>query len=246
MIDNRLVEPLSVLLDRAPPSWRGVVQAWRRSAAGQALVAFVEARQAAGGTVYPNDPLRALHLCPLNRVRVVILGQDPYHGAGQAEGLAFSVPSGMRVPPSLRNIFSEIERDLGVPPARQGSLSAWAAQGVLLLNRVLTVEASAPASHAQQGWEALTDMLIDEVARQPRATAFLLWGAQAQSCARRLNPKAHLVLQSNHPSPLSAGRPPVPFIGNGHFSAVNKWLAEAGAAPLNWAAAQRAGAAPQP
>ncbi len=243
MIDNRLVEPLSALLDKAPPSWRRVVQAWRQSAAGRELVDFVQARQAEGGTVYPHDPLRALHLCPLGQVRVVILGQDPYHGPGQAEGLAFSVPPGVRPPPSLRNIFSEIQRDLGEPPPRQGSLSAWAGQGVLLLNRVLTVEAASPASHAKHGWEALTDMLLDEVASQPRPAAFLLWGAHAQAVATRLKGDGHLLLRSNHPSPLSARRPPAPFIGNGHFSAVNQWLVLAGGPPVDWAAAERAGAA---
>lgn len=217
---NRLSRPLDELLDQVPASWAAPVQAWRCSPAGQALVGFVEARRAAGAVIYPAEPLRALQLTPLPEVRVVILGQDPYHGPGQAEGLAFSVPPGVKPPPSLRNIFKELQRDLGVPVPTHGHLGGWARQGVLLLNTTLTVEDGRPASHARQGWEALTDGLIRAVAELPRQVVFMLWGAHAQAKAGLIEeaaPGRHLLLLANHPSPLSALRPPVPFMGCGHF-----------------------------
>lgn len=221
--DNRLREPLDDLLQRAGDGWQPVVDAWRAGPAGQALQAFVEARRLAGQAIYPAQPLRALQLTPLPEVRAVILGQDPYHGAGQAEGLAFSVPDGVRPPPSLRNIFAEYTRDLGLPVPASGHLGGWARQGVLLLNTCLTVEDGRPASHAGRGWEALTDALIDAVARQPRRVVFLLWGAHAQAKAGLIEaaaPGRHRLLRANHPSPLSARRPPLPFIGCGHFAAL--------------------------
>jgi uracil-DNA glycosylase len=155
-------------------------------------------------------------------VRVVILGQDPYHGRGQAEGLAFSVAPGVALPPSLRNIFKELQRDLGTPapawPQPGGSLVKWAQNGVLLLNTTLTVEEGQPASHAGQGWEVLTDAVIRHVAQGPRPVVFMLWGSHAQGKRAVIPPdRGHLVLCANHPSPLSALRPPVPFIGCGHF-----------------------------
>ncbi|WP_374426455.1 uracil-DNA glycosylase [Ideonella dechloratans] len=223
--DNRLTAPAEAWLTATAPDWQPLVRAWRDSLAGQGLLVHLAARQAAGATVYPAWPLRALALTPLAAVRVVILGQDPYHGPGQAEGLAFSVPPGVRTPPSLRNIFVEQQRDLGLPIPPHGHLAAWAGQGVLLLNTVLTVEDGQPASHARRGWEALTDALIGAVAAQPRRIAFLLWGAHAQAKAALIEARApgrHLLLQANHPSPLSARRPPVPFIGCGHFSAVDQ------------------------
>jgi uracil-DNA glycosylase len=233
--DNRLVEPLSAVLDRAPPGWRPVVDAWRATPAGRRLVGFVEARQAAGATIYPARVLRALELTPPERVRVVILGQDPYHGAGQAEGLAFSVPAGEKPPPSLRNIGRELQRDLGLPLPRQGQLDAWARQGVLLLNTSLTVEEGRAGGHAKQGWEALTDELVRFVAESGEPKVFMLWGAHAQSKAALLAPRGHRVLVSNHPSPLSATRAPLPFIGSGHFSAANDFLRMAGQMPIDWA-----------
>lgn len=217
---NRLRRPLHELLDEVPPAWGGPVQAWQQSDAGQALIRFIEARQAAGAVIYPADPLRALQLTPLPRVKVVILGQDPYHGPGQAEGLAFSVPAGVKPPPSLRNIFKELQRDLGLPVPAHGSLAGWARQGVLLLNTTLTVEDGRPASHARQGWESLTDAVIRAVADLPHRVVFMLWGAHAQGKAgliEQASPGRHLILQANHPSPLSALRPPVPFMGSGHF-----------------------------
>jgi uracil-DNA glycosylase len=230
----KLAEPLDAAFDAVGGGWRPVTEAFRASPAGRALIDFVDGRVRAGATVYPPEPLRALALTPLGSVRAVILGQDPYHGPGQAEGLAFSVPDGVKPPPSLRNLYKELQRDLGLPPPASPSLAPWATRGVLLLNTCLTVEDGQPASHAKQGWEVLTDMLIDAVVAQPRPVAFLLWGAHAQVKAARVTPGAgHRVWTANHPSPLSATRPPEPFIGCGHFSASARFLADSGR-PVEW------------
>jgi len=232
---SALAEPLERVLDRAPPSWQPVIDAWSASAAGQALRAFVAARQAAGATIYPAQVLRALELTPRDAVRVVVLGQDPYHGPGQAEGLAFSVPTGQRPPPSLRNVFRELQRDLGLPTPQSGHLAAWARQGVLLLNTTLTVEEARPAAHAGKGWEVLTDALIQCLADDSVPKVFMLWGNHAQSKARLVAAHAgHCVLRSNHPSPLSATRGPTPFVGNGHFGTANRFLADRGATAIDW------------
>lgn len=216
--------------------WQPVLDIWRVSEAGQRLLAYLAARRQAGAMIYPPDPLCALRATPLAEVRVVILGQDPYHGPGQAEGLAFSVPACVKIPPSLRNIFKELARDLGHPTPASGHLGAWVERGVLLLNTCLTVEDGAPASHAKQGWEALTDALIAAAAADPAPKVFLLWGAHAQAKAGLIAAagQPHLLLQANHPSPLSALRPPVPFIGCGHFSQAQAWLAARGR-PIDWA-----------
>jgi len=206
--------------------WQPLVDAWRASAEGQRIEALLRERLATGAAIYPADPLRALRLTPLASVRVVIVGQDPYHGPGQAEGLAFSVPAGQKLPPSLRNIFKELLRDLGQQPAMSGHLSAWARRGVLMLNTSLTVEDGAAGSHAKKGWESLTDALIAAAAKDPAPKVFLLWGAHAQAKAPLVEAAGHghLVLQANHPSPLSATRGPAPFIGCGHFSTARDWL----------------------
>ena len=202
--------------------WQGIVDGFFFSPQGQQLLDYLQQRLDDGAVIFPPQPLRALELTPPEDVRVVILGQDPYHGRGQAEGLAFSVAPGVRLPPSLQNIFKEMQRDLGVPfptfPNPGGSLVKWAQNGVLLLNTCLTVEEGQAASHSKKGWEVLTDAIIQHVAEQGRPTVFMLWGGHAQS-KRVLIPqdRGHLVLMSNHPSPLSALRPPVQFIGNGHF-----------------------------
>ncbi|NIF83081.1 uracil-DNA glycosylase [Comamonas sp. Tr-654] len=202
--------------------WQTVVDTFFAGNTGQKLLQFLQQRLDAGAVIFPPKPLRALELTASQDVRVVILGQDPYHGRGQAEGLAFSVAPGVRVPPSLQNIFKEMQRELGTPfpafPLPGGSLVGWAQHGVLLLNTSLTVEEGQAASHAKKGWEELTDAIIRQVAEQGRPTVFMLWGSHAQS-KRVFIPqdRGHLVLMSNHPSPLSALRPPVPFIGNGHF-----------------------------
>ncbi|NQW80599.1 MAG: uracil-DNA glycosylase [Polaromonas sp.] len=225
-------------------SWAPVVDGFLASSTGQKLAQFVAQRLADGAVIYPSHPLRALALTPLPAVKVVILGQDPYHGPNQAHGLAFSVRHGNRIPPSLRNIFKEIDRDaaqVGVASAsqpvpsglRSGSLEAWAQQGVLLLNTCMTVEDGAPGSHAKQGWEALTDALIQAVAAAADPVVFMLWGAHAQAKREQIKGE-HLVLTANHPSPLSANRPPQPFLGCGHFVAANAWLQARGYKVIEW------------
>jgi uracil-DNA glycosylase len=236
---NRLREPLAGLLDGVSGPWRPVVDRWRRSDAGQALIRHLDGRLAAGAVIYPSRVLRALESTAPGTVKVVILGQDPYHGPGQAEGLAFSVPPGVPPPPSLRNIFVELQRDLGLAPPSHGGLERWARQGVLLLNTALTVEEGSPGSHARRGWEALTDAVIEAAAADATAKVFMLWGkpAQAKRGLVLRGGRAHLLLESNHPSPLSARRPPVPFIGCGHFSAANRFLVDHGRGPVDWGAA---------
>jgi uracil-DNA glycosylase len=233
---NRLTRPLAALLARPFGDWQPLIDQWRHSPAGQALIAAVDARVACGAVVYPAQVFRAFELTPLARTRVVILGQDPYHGPGQAEGLAFSVPDGQRLPPSLRNLFKELQRDLGCAPPASGSLAPWADQGVLLLNASLTVEQGRAGSHAKLGWSALTDKVVEAAAAHPTPKVFMLWGAHAQSQApliRRVGPE-HLVLQCNHPSPLAATRPPAPFIGCGHFSQAGGFLRERGVESPRW------------
>ncbi len=224
-----------------PTDWQNTVTAFFASAPGLQLQQFLRERLANHATIYPPQPLRALALTPLSSVKVVILGQDPYHGGGQAEGLAFSVAPGMKLPPSLRNITKELHRDgLLQRHPNNGSLSAWATQGVLLLNTCLTVEDGLPASHAKRGWEILTDALVRRVAATAPACAYLLWGAHAQSKAPLIQQttathgQQALVLQANHPSPLSALRPPAPFIGCGHFRQANAFLTTAGCTPVDW------------
>ncbi|MCG2840358.1 uracil-DNA glycosylase [Sandaracinobacter sp. RS1-74] len=174
---------------------------------------------------------RAMDLTPLSRVRVVILGQDPYHGAGQAHGLSFSVPPGVAIPPSLRNIFKELKDDLDIPPASHGFLESWAKQGVLLLNSVLTVEQGRPASHAGKGWERFTDEVIKLVAARAEPAVFLLWGRYAQQKAGFVDSSRHLVLKAAHPSPFSADNG---FFGCRHFSKANAFLAEHGLDSVDW------------
>ena len=209
------------------PGWKAETDAFFASAKGRSLLAFLRQRLSQGAVIFPPRPLRALELTPPQDVRVVILGQDPYHGRGQAEGLAFSVAPGVALPPSLRNIFKERQRDLGTPPpnfpAPGGSLVQCAAHGFLLLNTCLTVEEGLPASHARIGWEMLTDALIRRVSGGPHPVVFMLWGAHAQAKRALIDPERHKILTANHPSPLSALRPPRPFIGCGHFSTLRDW-----------------------
>nr|WP_315192449.1 uracil-DNA glycosylase [uncultured Albidiferax sp.] len=222
------------------PDWQPCLADFLASAQGLQLSQFLNQRLVQKATIYPPQPLRALALTPLSAVKVVILGQDPYHGPGQAEGLAFSVAPGIQPPPSLRNIFKELQQE-GMPPrAPGGSLAAWAEQGVLLLNTCLTVEDGLPASHAKHGWEALTDAVVMQVAQTAPVCVYLLWGAHAQSKAPLIQQVAtafgrrSLLLQSNHPSPLSALRPPTPFIGCGHFRLANDFLLQSDAAAIDW------------
>jgi uracil-DNA glycosylase len=220
------------------PGWRRQVDAFFHSPAGIRLVAYLNQRLQAGATVFPPQPLRALELTPPEAVRLVILGQDPYHGRGQAEGLAFSVAPGVPLPPSLRNIFKELQRDLGRPfppmPVPGGSLTDWAHKGVLLLNTCLTVEEGQAHSHQGQGWEILTDAVISQVSQGPQPVIFMLWGMPAQAKRALVDEARHLVLCANHPSPLSALRPPAPFLGCAHFSRAQDWCRAHGLAPLAW------------
>ena len=185
------------------------------------------------GTCYPPGRLifNAFNLCPFDRVKVVIIGQDPYHGPGQAHGLCFSVNDGVPFPPSLQNIFKEIHTDLGIPVPQSGNLTRWAEQGVLLLNATLTVRAHQAGSHQRQGWEEFTDAAIQALAREREHLVFILWGAYAQKKGAFVDRTRHLVLASAHPSPLSAYHG---FFGNRHFSLANAYLVQHGESPINW------------
>lgn len=228
--------PLSDHVAALPADWRSLAGSFLASPEGVALTSFLAERIAAGARIYPPRPLHAFELTPLADVRVVILGQDPYHGPGQAHGLAFSVPDGVRPPPSLRNIFLELRRDAGCPIPVSGNLERWARQGVLLLNAVLTVEDGRPSSHAGKGWEAFTGDVIALLAADPRPKNFLLWGGQAQAKRSLVEARGgvHQVLAANHPSPLSARRPPLPFLGCGHFSRANAFLSAHGRGAIDW------------
>ncbi|WP_322054900.1 uracil-DNA glycosylase [Paraburkholderia bannensis] len=218
-----------------PTAWRDLLEPFIASDAFAPLCQFVDAERAAGKTVYPADVFRALRLTSPDDVKVVILGQDPYHGddrgTPQAHGLAFSVPPGVRPPPSLRNMFKEIAASLGIEAPAHGCLDAWARQGVLLLNTVLTVERANAASHAKRGWERCTDTLIHELATRHQHLVFMLWGAHAQNKRALLGNGEHGVLEAPHPSPLSAHRG---FLGCGHFVQANAYLAAHGRQPIDW------------
>jgi uracil-DNA glycosylase len=224
---------------RLEPSWKERVGDWLRRPEMQQLSAFLRAEKAAGKRIYPaaQNIFAALNATPFEAVEVVILGQDPYHGPGQAHGLCFSVPPGVDVPPSLENIFKEIERDLGIPRPDHGYLLPWAQRGVLLLNAVLTVEAHRAGSHQGKGWEGFTDHVVDTLAREREGLVFLLWGSYAQAKGKLIDSRRHCLLKAPHPSPLSAHRG---FIGCGHFSAANRWLAGRGAKPIDWSLPRRA------
>ena len=238
--DNRLREPLARAFERVPAAWRSVTEPFLRSDPGRALEAFIDQRVREGAVVYPRHVFRALEFNPPDAVRVAILGQDPYHGAGQAQGLAFSVAPGQKkLPPSLRNILKEVAIDTGTASICRDDLSPWAEQGVLLLNAALTVEDGAAQSHANRGWELLTDALLVRVAAQRDPAVFMLWGASAQRKAALIEHAGagrHRLLVGNHPSPLSANRPPLPFIGCRHFSQANAFLAQhrPGAPAIRW------------
>lgn len=208
----------------------------------QQLREFLVEEKAKGKHIFPRGAefFRAMDLTPLDQVRVVILGQDPYHGAGQAHGLCFSVRPGVRIPPSLVNIYKELETDLGIPPARHGFLESWARQGVLLLNSVLTVEEGRAAAHQGKGWERFTDAAIRAVNEQPHPVVFMLWGSYAQKKAAFVDTKRHLVLKSVHPSPLSAHNG---FFGCRHFSKANAFLEGQGREPIDWRLPERVEAA---
>lgn len=237
---NALDQPLSWHLERVPACWQPALTQPEARAALQTLATFVDQRIADGAQIFPRHPFRALHHLAPDDVKVVILGQDPYHGPGQAHGLAFSVPHQCPRPPSLRNILAELTRDYPDELfSGNHDLTPWADQGVLLLNAVLTVEQAKPASHANKGWEAVTDALLSQVAATPSPKVFMLWGAYAQRKRALVEAGARgplHVLTANHPSPLSARRPPVPFVGCGHFRQANQWLQKHGVDPIDWLA----------
>lgn len=233
--------------DALPTAWRDLLRPFTESSIYPSLCRFVDSERDAGKTIYPADVFHALHLVAPSAVRVVILGQDPYHGEdngiAQAHGLAFSVPRGVRPPPSLRNIFKEISDSFGPAGSsgpsgltgatipRHGCLEAWARQGVLLLNTVLTVERGHAASHAKRGWESCTDVLIHALATHNDHLVFMLWGAHAQQRRALITMQSHCVLEAPHPSPLSAHRG---FFGCGHFVKANEYLKAHGRMPVDW------------
>ena len=220
------------LPEMLPPAWRAELTPFLDPAATEALGAFVE-DEYARHTVYPpiEDLFAAYRLCSPEQTRVLLLGQDPYHGPGQAHGLSFSVRDGVRVPPSLRNVYKELAADVGVAPPAGGDLSGWARQGVLLLNAVLTVRAGAAASHKGKGWEVFTDATIRALDARAERVVFLLWGSYARKKAALVTNPAHVVIESGHPSPLNGGKD---FFGARMFSATNKALADAGRPVVDW------------
>ncbi|MBC53645.1 MAG: uracil-DNA glycosylase [Gammaproteobacteria bacterium] len=215
------------------PSWKALLADQFEMPYMQTLRQFLQAEKQQGKQIYPAGPdiFNALNSTPFDRVNVVILGQDPYHGPGQAHGLCFSVRPGVALPPSLQNIYKEIHADLGLPLSRSGCLDAWAEQGVLLLNSVLTVSAGQAASHQGKGWEIFTDRVISLLNERGNNLVFLLWGSYAQRKGAMIDRNRHLVLQSPHPSPLSAHRG---FFGNQHFSRANAWLQQHNKTPIDW------------
>ncbi|WP_047393688.1 uracil-DNA glycosylase [Chitinibacter sp. ZOR0017] len=223
------------LFSLLPSAWQLALPELANDAKFAALGDFL-AQEMASQVVYPPVAqwFSALETLAPSAVKVVILGQDPYHGTGEAHGLAFSVPHGVKVPPSLRNIWQELARDLGLTPPQHGNLTGWAAQGVLLLNTALTVRADCAGSHSKQGWDVLTNAIIRYLARQRQQLVFVLWGSHAHKRAALIDASQHCVLQSVHPSPLSAYRG---FLGCGHFSQANRYLLETGQTPIDWAQA---------
>ncbi|WP_281173135.1 uracil-DNA glycosylase [Wenzhouxiangella marina] len=218
---------------RLHPEWLAVLEQEFSEPYMLELKRFLLERKRAGAEIYPPGPkiFNALDSTPLSSVRVVILGQDPYHGPGQAHGLCFSVQRGVRPPPSLVNIFKELESDLGLPIPGHGCLQDWADRGVLLLNAVLTVERGQAGAHQGKGWERFTDAVVEVVNRRCDHVVFLLWGSHAQKKGARIDRARHLVLKAPHPSPLSAHRG---FLGCRHFSQANDWLVSKGLEPIDW------------
>jgi uracil-DNA glycosylase len=215
-------------------SWKAALSEFLLSEKMDQLRHFLREEMQAEKVIYPANALifNALNTTPLAAVKVVILGQDPYHGPNQAHGLSFSVQKGIALPPSLRNIFHELHADLGIEIPKHGNLSAWAEQGVLLLNAVLTVEAGQPTSHQKRGWEDFTDHVIDVLNQQREHVVFILWGAYAQRKGQRIDENKHLVLKAAHPSPLAANRGG--FFGCKAFSKTNNYLKQHGIEPINW------------
>lgn len=215
------------------PSWLRHLECEFEQGYLQNLSAFLRAEKSLGKSIYPDEKniFNALNTTPLEEVKVIVLGQDPYHGSGQAHGLSFSVPKGVTIPPSLRNIYKELRSDLGIDPPAHGNLQTWAEQGVLLLNSVLTVESGVAGSHQKKGWEQFTDKVVTVINDHAPPSVFMLWGAYAHRKGGMINNDRHLVLKAVHPSPLSAHRG---FIGCGHFSQANAWLKEHDRGEIDW------------
>ncbi|MDR3646838.1 MAG: uracil-DNA glycosylase [Candidatus Babeliales bacterium] len=219
-----------------PSSWQKPLEEVCKRPEIDALVQFLQEREKSGAIIYPakQNIFAALHATPFDMLSVVIVGQDPYHGPGQAMGLSFSVPNGIAIPPSLRNIFKELHSDIGMQKPENGNLTNWAKQGVLLLNAILTVEDGKPASHAKQGWEIFTDAIIEAILKRKHPTVLMLWGAYAQKKVQHLHlhidPKIHLILKATHPSPLSI----TGFLGCKHFSKTNTFLKQHNLTEINW------------
>ncbi len=216
-----------------PDEWTSLIGSEFDKPYMKALRAFLRQEKNQKKYIYPksSEIFSAFELTPPEKVKCVILGQDPYHGPGQAHGLCFSVKPGVAIPPSLLNIYKELQADLQIKPAKHGCLLSWAEQGVFLLNSVLTVEKGLAASHQGQGWETFTDKVIEQLNLQPRAIVFVLWGAYAQKKGQVIDTQRHLVLKSVHPSPLSANRG---FLGSRPFSKINDFLIKTGQTPINW------------
>lgn len=217
-------------------SWKAALANQFDQAYFAALVQYLKKEKMAGKKIYPPGPLifNAFAQTPFEEVKVVILGQDPYHNPGEAMGLSFSVPRGVRVPPSLKNIYKELHADLNIPPAQHGDLSHWAKQGVFLLNSMLTVEHKKAGSHRKVGWQNFTDAVIRQLSREREGLVFMLWGNFARSKKELIDPNQHLILEAAHPSPLARGA----YFGSAHFSKANAYLSGQGKQPINWALPQ--------
>lgn len=239
MHSNQIKLPLQSHIDELPDTWRAILnQTHIKNTLDNINHSLIDL-QKNGAVIFPTNPFKVFNLVPLEKIKVVIIGQDPYHTPDLAHGLAFSVPSHCKCPPSLRNIFKELSRQYPDSlSSNANDLTSWAMQGVLLINAVLTVEQGKAASHANLGWQTITDCLIQNIAKQSHAKVFMLWGAYAQQkeplIQQASTTENNLILKSNHPSPLSAARPPLPFIGCGHFDIANQWLENYGMNPINW------------
>ena len=219
-----------------PDSWKKPLEEICKKPEIDALIKFLQERQSAGATIFPQKQniFAALRETPFDKVSIVIVGQDPYHSVGQAHGLSFSVPSNIKIPPSLRNIYKELNNDIGMHIPKNGTLTNWAQQGVLLLNAILTVEEAKPASHARKGWEIFTDAIIEQLLKRKHPTVLMLWGAYAQKKVQHLHlhidPAIHLILKAAHPSPLSI----TGFLGCRHFSKANEFLKKHDFPEIDW------------
>lgn len=229
---------ISCEIQQSTDAWADLLRDEKQQPYFQSLLNYIKQERAKGHTIYPpqGDLFNAFKYTPLNALKVVIIGQDPYHGPGQAHGLSFSVPPGIAIPPSLRNIFLELKNDLSIDPPKHGCLTSWASQGVLLLNAVLSVAAGNAQSHANKGWERFTDQVIAKLNALKQPLVFMLWGAYAQRKGEHIDAQRHLVLRSPHPSPLSAHRG---FMGCKHFSKANDWLARHQLTAIDWSLSEQ-------